>query len=177
MIKFEDVKQHKKEVKKLYREAFPADERAPFFMLIKRTERKENSFYAVTDNDGFAGLVYTIKSDKVIYVFFLAVIPEKRGKGYGTKILYEIKNKNPDLAVILMIEDTDIKDAPNYEERLNRLKFYKRNDFFQLGIKINEAGVKYELLGTKKDVVLEDFFKVMKKFLGKILFKLIYRRM
>ena len=177
MLCFEEAKKYKKEIKKLYREAFPADERAPFFMLLKRTEREENSFYAITDENGFSGLVYTMKSEKVIYIFFLAVLSQKRGKGYGTEILSKIRNMNPDRAVILMIEDTGITDAPNYEERIDRLGFYKKNGFYQLGIKINEAGVNYELLGTNRNVVLEDFLSIMKKFLGKLLFKYIYRKM
>lgn len=177
MLCFEDAKKYKKEVKKLYREAFPVDERAPFFMLLNKTKNQENSFYAITDEKEFLGLIYTIKAKKVIYVFFLAVVKDKRGCGYGTEILSEIKRMNPERAVILMIEDTGIKNAPNYDERINRLNFYKSNGFIQLGIKINEAGVKYELLGTKEDVVIEDFLKLMKKFLGNILYKIIYRRM
>ncbi len=176
-MEFVDAKNYKREIKTLYRTAFPANERAPFWMLLSKTKDERNDFYAVTDNGNFIGLVYTIKSDKAVYVFFLAVEKTKRGSGYGTKILEMIKNKYSDRPVTLMIEDTAITSADNYEERINRLEFYKRNGFKQLHIKINEAGVDYELLGTKDTVTLDNFFEIMKGFLGTYLFKFIYRKM
>lgn len=176
-MEFENAKEYKNKVRKLYRSAFPANERAPFWMMLSKTKDSDNNFYAVTDNSDFIGLVYTIKSNKAVYVFFLAVDETQRGKGYGTKILEMIKNRHPDLPVMLMIEDTDITDADNYKERLNRLEFYKKNGFKQLHIKIIEAGVNYELLGTEDTVTLDNFFEIMKGFLGGFLFKIIYRKM
>lgn len=176
-MKFEDAKSYKKQVRHLYRSAFPANERAPFWMLLSKTKDSKNSFFAVTDNDDFVGLVYTIKGTKAVYVFFLAVEDSKRGRGYGTKILRMIKDLYSEHSVILMIEDTEITEADNYEERLNRLGFYKKNGFAQLHIKINEAGVDYELLGTTDSVTLDDFLEIMKGFLGGFLYKFIYRKM
>ena len=146
-------------------------------MLLSKTKDERNDFYAITDNDDFVGLVYTIKSDKVAYVFFLAVDETKRGNGYGTEILQMIKDMHPDPPIILIIEDTEITNARNYEERLNRLEFYKKNEFKQLHIKINEAGVDYELLATADTVILDHFLEIMKGFLGGFLFKFIYRKM
>lgn len=176
-MEFVNAKEYKNKVRRLYRSAFPANERAPFWMMLSKTKDANNNFHAVTDNSNFIGLVYTIKSDNAVYVFFLAVDENKRGNGYGTKILEMIKNRHPDLPVMLMIEDTDIKDADNYEERLSRLEFYKKNGFKQLHIKIIEAGVNYELLGTEDTITLDNFFEIMKSFLGGFLFKIIYRKM
>lgn len=176
-MKFENAKKYKGKVKRLYKTAFPANERAPFHVLLSKTKDERNDFYAITDNDDFVGLVYTIKSDKVAYVFFLAVEETKRGNGYGTEILQMIKDMYPDRPVILMIEDTEITTARNYKERLNRLEFYKKNCFKQLHIKINEAGVDYELLATADTVILDHFLEIMKGFLGGFLFKFIYRKM
>ncbi len=176
-VEFVDAKIYKKEIKRLYRTAFPANERAPLFVLFHRTRNERNSFCAVVDKGEFLGLVYTIKSDKMVYVFFLAVDESKRGNGYGTKILDMVKTQYSDRGVALMIEDTTVTDADNYEERINRLGFYKKNGFKQLHIKINEAGVDYELLGTTENITLNDFFEIMKGFLGGTLFKYIYRKM
>ncbi len=176
-MEFANAKNYKKEIKRLYRTAFPADERAPLLVLYSKIKDERNSFYAVVNSGEFIGLVYTIKSDKVVYIFFLAVDEDKRGNGYGTKVLKMIKEKYSDRTVALMIEDTTIADAANYEERINRLGFYKKNGFKQLGIKINEAGVEYELLGTEDDVTLDDFLGIMRGFLGGVLFKYIYRKM
>lgn len=176
-MQFSDARKYKKQIKRLYRTAFPANERAPLFLLFRRTDNGRDSFRAVVDEEKFVGLVYTISTAKMVYVFFLAVEDEMRGKGYGTEILTQIKEMHSDKAVSLMIEDTEELDAENYEERLNRLKFYERNGFQKLSVKINEAGVSYDLLGTDASVTQADFLDMMKDWLGSFLFGIIYRKM
>ena len=177
-MEFSDAKIFKKQVKKLYRSAFPANERPPFIMLMKKADNKNNFFYAVVDNGDFIGLVYTICTEKIVYVFFLAVIESMRGKGYGADIIDRIKKISPNKTVTLMIEDTNEVHAVNYEDRLKRLEFYKNNGFYQLGIRINEAGVDFELLGTDLNVTQSDFLSFMKKYWGsKLLFNYLYRKM
>lgn len=175
-MEFVDAKKYKKEIKKLYRSAFPANERAPLFLLFKRTNNGRDLFSAVSCDGKFIGLVYTISIEKLTYVFFLAIKEELRGKGYGSKILDKIKNDSMDKTVILMIEDTKKENCDNLNERLERLKFYEKNGFLRLNIQINEAGVDYELLGTNKDVTQADFLSLMKKYVGSFLFKYLYRK-
>ena len=56
-MKFDDARKYKKEIKKLYREAFPADERAPLFLLFKKTNNGRDEFSAILDdNNNFTGL-------------------------------------------------------------------------------------------------------------------------
>lgn len=174
-MQFTDARKYKKQIRHLYRSAFPANERAPLGLLFHKTDNGKDSFYAVTDEDRFIGLTYTIESDKMLYVFFLAVTNENRGKGYGTKILDIIKKKYCDKTVCLLIEDTTITSADNFKERIKRLAFYERNGFTKLGIKIDELGVKYELLGTEENITQADFLSLMKDWLGGFLFKIIYK--
>ncbi len=176
-MQLSDARKYKKQVKKLYRSAFPANERAPLFLLLLRTDNGRDSFYAVEDNGRFIGLVYTISTAELVYVFFLAVTEEMRGKGYGTGILAQLKEMHGDKTVCLMIEDPEEPDAENMDERINRLEFYQRNGFERLYIKINEAGVNYELLGTDASVTQAAFLGMMKDWLGSFLFRIIYRKM
>lgn len=175
-MKLVDARKHRKEVKHLYVTAFPKEERAPFALLMQRVNNGRDSFYAVEDNGEFVGLVYTIQKDKLVYVFFLAVVEEKRGMGYGTRILRCIRRLHPGCVISLMIEDTEEKDVDNYEQRINRLGFYKANDFKQLDVRINEAGVAYELLGTDDSVTQADFLALMKDYTGPLLYKFLYRK-
>jgi len=175
MIKFENARNYKKQIKHLYRTAFPKEERAPLFFLFQKARQKNNSFYAIVDNEEFVGLVYTIETEKMVYVFFFAIEEAKRGKGYGTKVLSLIKEMYPDRAVTLEIEDTADKDADNYTQRINRLGFYQRNGFKQLQIRVNEAGVVFELLSTEEGITREEFLGLMKNFLGATLFRFVYR--
>jgi len=175
-MRFEDARKYKSEIKTLYKSAFPRNERAPFFLLMCRTDNGRDNFYAVIDEDNFIGLVYTISKENLVYVFFLAVTEENRSKGYGSKILDQIKKMNPDKIITLAIEDTEDKSADNAVERMKRLSFYEKNGFKRLYIKVNEAGVVYELLGTNPAVTQADFFDLMRDWLGGVLFKLIYRK-
>ena len=72
-MQFSDARKYKKQIKRLYRTAFPANERAPLFLLFRRTDNGRDSFWAVVDEEKFVGLVYTISTAKMVYVFFLAV--------------------------------------------------------------------------------------------------------
>lgn len=175
-MKLVDARKHKREVKQLYISAFPKEERAPFALLMSRVNNGRDSFYAVEDYGEFVGLVYTIKKESLVYVFFLAVVEEKRGMGYGTRILRCIRRLNPGCVVSLMIEDTEDSSADNYEQRINRLGFYQANGFQQLHVKINEAGVAYELLGTDDSVTQADFLALMKDYAGDLLYKFLYRK-
>ena len=175
-MEFADARKYKKQIKHLYKSAFPRNERAPLPLLFHRTDNGKDYFYAVIDKSEFIGLVYTIITEKLVYVFFLAVTEDKRGMGYGTKILDSIKEMYPNRAVILLIEDTKDKNADNIDERIKRLGFYEANGFKQLNISINEAGVAYELLGTEGFVTQADFLDIMKDYVGAFLFKIIYRK-
>ena len=113
----------------------------------------------------------------MVYVFFLAIEEDKRGKGYGSEVLETIKDMYKDRIVTLAIEDTVDIDASNYEQRINRLAFYKKNGFKQLDIRVKELSVVYELLGTKEGVTQNDYLMLMKGFLGGLVYKIIYSNM
>lgn len=173
-MKFTDARRYKKEVNGLYRRAFPAEERAPLPVLYHHMGNGKAHFYAVTDRDEFIGLVYTIYFRNIIYVFYLAIEEEKRGQGYGGKILRTLKRHAKGYTLILNIEDPNDTLAGNYEERVRRLGFYERNGFCDLHVKTNEAGVVYELLGTEQTVKQADYLALMEDFLGEILYKLVF---
>lgn len=171
-----DAKNYKKQIKRLYNAAFPKCEQTPFAFLFHKTKDARNTFYAVLDNDEFVGLTYIIQGERIVYVFYLAIEEKHRGKGYGSAVLSLVKVKHPDKVITLAIEDTAEVDAPNYAERISRLDFYKRNGFQQLGIRTNEVGVLYELLGTKTGITQADFLDLMKNYMGKFVFRFVYRK-
>ncbi len=90
-MQFEDARKYKKQIKKLYKSAFPRNERAPFSLLIRQTDNGRDNFFAVVEESEFIGLVYSISTEKLVYVFFLAVEEANRGKGYGSIILKKLR--------------------------------------------------------------------------------------
>ena len=75
-----------------------------------------------------------------------------------------------------MIEDTNIVDSFNYKERIKRLHFYVKNGFKQLNVKVNEAGVDYELLSTGSSVTQKEFLSLMRSYVNWLLYKILYRK-
>ena len=75
-----------------------------------------------------------------------------------------------------MIEDTNIVNSFNYNERIKRLHFYIKNGFKQLNVKVNEAGVDYELLSTGSSVTQKEFLSLMRSYVNWLLYKILYRK-
>lgn len=133
------------DVQTLYTEAFPEDERIPFGTLCNRAQMKNVHFNAWFDGTIFCGMTYTLSIDDFCYVLYLAISSNVRSHGYGTKILDALKVHYASLA--LDIEPV-VADAPNYDQRVRRLAFYKRNGFKPSGYEIEEDGERYTILST-----------------------------
>ena len=164
-----------KRIKKLYREAFPADERAPLFLLKKRAVQKKGDSWNVYDGERWIGWVYMIAYKELAYINYLAIDSSKRRKGYGVYVIEEIKKKYAGKKVFLALEQLDTK-AENYEQRLKRHAFYERCGLHDLPYKIKEASVVYSIMGNGEAVEPEEYKEMMDKFLGPFFTRLIDTR-
>ena len=140
-----------KNVKKLYIRAFPKSERLPYSVLKFLTLFKGISFNEYYDGDLFCGFTYTVETDYTLFIYYLAIDENLRGKGYGSKILSLIKNSYPNKTITLNVEPID-ENADNYSQRLTRLSFYKRNGFLDSGYTVYEVGGGFTVLYTPKNV-------------------------
>ena len=138
-----DQEDIKKEVSSLLESAFPEDERPPTFYFFKSLEKKENKLFAYYLDNTFIGFSFLSFYQDVCYIFFLAVSSNYRHQGFGGQIIEDIKNTYQDLVKLLCFEEVDPK-YPNYEERVNRRKFYYSHGFQPNNLKTNEYGVVYE---------------------------------
>lgn len=175
-MKFENAKKYRRDVTRLYRTAFPREERAPLALLFRRTKRENFDFYAVTEQGAFIGLAYVIRKGRQAYVFYLAVREDLRGQGYGGRILEALKEMLPDYILTLGIEDPHDETAENLPERIRRLGFYERHGFRLLHIRTKEAGVVYELMGTDSSIRKEEYLLLIKEFTGERVFRLVFSR-
>ena len=133
----------KKEVSLLLESAFPEDERPPTKYFFKSLERKENKLFAYYLDKAFIGFAFLSFYQDVCYIFFLAVVEDKRHQGFGGEIIEDIKKEYPDLVLLLCYEEVDPKYS-NYEERVIRKDFYYSHGFISNKLKTNEYGVIYE---------------------------------
>lgn len=146
----------------LFETAFPEKERPPFSMMLSWNH---DTFYGVYDNDSYVALADLIVYQDMIYVFFLAVMEECRGKGYGSQILADLKARFPNKRLFLLAEETGEQYSDN-EIRKKRLEFYAKNGFVPTGDVVVEFDVAYLLLCTSGPVSKKEFVAVMTSLIG-----------
>lgn len=171
-------REYSKKVIKLYNEAFPKDEKIPIWLLKLLARKNKANFYGIYDNKKFVGLIYNIYYKDIVFVFYLAIDKQTRGKGYGSKVLELIKQKYSKHRIILSIEQVD-KNSNNYEQRIKRKEFYIKNGFKDANYTIRERNIVYEMLyynESDKKVYLQEFKDLMKDYFGKILYHYFYKK-
>ncbi len=155
-----------KQIKKLYRLAFPWEERAPFFILMKKAKPSAADFWAMYDDKKWVGLAYVVKGDELAYIFYLAIKPDEQGKGYGGTALEILKDYYKGCKLFLALEPLD-QTADNYEQRIKRHLFYEKCGLSDMPYKIKEASVIYDIMGIGGIVEPEEYGRMMENYLGK----------
>lgn len=151
-------------VKSLYKKVFPRSERYPFIFLKLLSKRKMIEFNSYYDESKFIGFTYNIIYKSNIFILYLGVDPSFQSKGYGSKILTLIKSKYKDKNIILNTEQVDEKSS-NYNQRLRRYKFYKKNGFIDTNCIFDDSdGTIYSVLYTSSNFKKEEYEELLKKF-------------
>lgn len=165
MIRFEKIDENTnnlEEIKQLYLDAFPFEERIPFYIMVLVGNDKGVEFLSIYDDDTWLGFIHTLVGDELSYIFYFAIDNRLRRSGYGSKILHEYKKIHPRLS--LAIEPIE-ENSDNIKQRRKRLEFYKKNGFETLDTKVMEMGIEFELMGAKGMEIKEsDYKKLVKKF-------------
>lgn len=135
--------EYKKDIKNLYLQAFPKNERFPFWILKHSIKKGKATLEAIVNNDIFIGMEYVVNCDDSFYLMFFAIDKKLRNKNYGAKVLEDLNDKYK--TIFLSIE------KPKDELSQRRKNFYLRNGFFETNKYCSEAGVDYEILCNNKD--------------------------
>lgn len=150
------VSEHKNEIKKLYMNSFPKNERFPFWILKHCSKEKNVVFNVILEDNKLIGMEYIINYENISYLMYLAVDKSQRDKGYGSQILKDLNQEYN--TIILSIEKTnkDLKD-----DKQKRKDFYLRNGFNETNKFIKDNEVEYEVLCTNKEYDITE--KMLKK--------------
>ena len=84
---------YKNDIKKVYLNSFPKEERFPFGILEECAKEKKSYLYAILDNETFVGMYFIVNCDNAYYLMYFSVIDTLRNKKYGSKILQDLKEK------------------------------------------------------------------------------------
>lgn len=156
-----NLKEYNK-IKKLMLTSFPKNERYPMWLLELLSKRKCIDFSAFYDEEKFCGLTYSISSDKMTFLLYLAVNAEVRSKGYGSEILSCLKKSVPENIVVFNVEKPNT-NADNNEQRIKRVNFYLKNGFQTTNYELVDGNDIYSVLASDKNFSLEDYKNIMKK--------------
>ena len=145
---------------KLYKEAFPKEERIPWWLLRWNARRKGIGLTAFLDGDTFCGFTSSVTVEDLHFLLFFAVETALRGQGYGSRILSDIQKNHG--KVTLNVEPL-IDTAPNLKERQRRFAFYRKNGFLDTGYHVWEIGGKFRVLSTQRELDVPQYQKVFQK--------------
>ena len=155
------------QIKALYYEAFPRQERAPWFLLRSKLKSGMAEFYGIYDEKQFIGLLYQVYFRDIVFVFYLAIRPGLRGRGYGSAILDQVKLHSQGKRVILNIEAVD--SGENRQERVKRKQFYLKNGFQDSGFQTREKHVVYDMLWYGGKVSCSEYLELMEQLFREII--------
>ena len=152
-IKYIVYPKYKEKIKSLYFEAFPKNERFPFWILKHSIKKGKSTLIAILDDDKFIGMEYIVNCDDSCYLMFFAINKELRNKNYGSKTLMDLKLKYK--TIFLSIE------KPCDEMSSRRKQFYIRNGFYETNKFYEDNGVIFEVLCTNQDyIITEEVLKI-----------------
>lgn len=134
-------------LEKLARESFPPLEFVDPIKLIELEKSEGLCFWELYDKNLFVGFMTVISYGDITYLYYMAIEPNLREKGYGQKALDVLKELYLDTHIVVDEEILDEK-AENYEQRKKRRAFYLHNGFKPTGHYFNYLGIDYELLCT-----------------------------
>ncbi len=165
VLKRIDCEKGYRRVKKLYKEAFPANERAPFFLVKSRAESGKAELLEVWKDEAWLGFVYVLCREDLAYIFYFAIDSVFRGKGYGTEAVGAILKRYEGKRVFLALEDWREK-AGNRSQRLRRHRFYEKCGLKDLPYRLKEASVVYAIMGSGGVVEPEEYKGMADDWLG-----------
>ena len=130
----------------LYQQAFPAEDRFPFWGLRLFSLRPAIRFDAIVDEQQQPiGFVYLIYGEGLLFVLYFAIDAQCRSQGYGSRIIATLEQQYLSDTIVLDIRALN-PAAADAQQRQKRLDFYLRNGFHIAPFEWVEAAERYVIL-------------------------------
>ena len=144
-----------KEIKRIYCDAFPKEERMAFPLMVAMSKLWNTDFLAFYEDGCPIGLVYLAKNRRLVFVMFLAVTTEKRSQGYGSQILSYLREQYSQ-KIVISIEPC-VQNASDLSVRQKRKKFYLKNGYEKTGYYMKLNGIEQEVIISGGDFKKQEF--------------------
>ena len=149
-----------KQAKAIYLEAFPKEERLPWWLLRLNATRKGIDITGWLEEGQLRGITVSVTEGTLHFLLFFAIHPLCRGKGYGSAILEALKAQHE--TVVLNVEPL-VPDAPNLPQRQQRFRFYNHCGFRDTGYHVWEVGGMFRVLSTKETLDVPAYKQIFRK--------------
>ena len=141
MLSFEPLDTIPESVKALYDSSFPDEERIPYGNL-ERTFGNGGELVSFSDSGDFVGFCYSFEHEGVVFLVYIATVPESRGRGYGKEMLDAVRSMKTGKVVFLVLEGSDSDDPSDIRNR--RRNFYLRNGCRDTGFRVLSDDVYFD---------------------------------
>ena len=149
-----------KEAKAIYLEAFPKEERLPWWLLRLNATRRGIDITGWLEDGQLRGITVSVTEGGLHFLLFFAIHPQFRGRSYGSAILEALKAQYD--TVVLNVEPL-VPDAPNLPQRQQRFRFYNRCGFRDTGWHVWEVGGMFRVLSTKEALDVPAYKQIFRK--------------
>ena len=144
---------------KLYRSAFPKEERKPFSIIVNKYLQGIFDVWCICRGGKFSGIATTINHGDLILIDYLAVSPACRSQGIGSAALRLLKEKYDGKDLLLEIESV-YEDHPEKAQRLRRKAFYLSCGMKPMEVMVDLFGVPMELMSFGKTVTFQEYLRI-----------------
>lgn len=154
-------------VKDLYENAFPASEKKPFSMILKKREEGLAEILSIEDeNKQFCGLLITALYKDLVLIDYFAIDEESRGSGIGSEALKIFCNRYGNKRIFLEIESTVSDKEEDHDIKIRRKHFYQRNGFGCMPYLVLLFGVEMEIMTYNGKVSYDEYHELLDKVYG-----------
>ncbi len=175
-----DTELQLEQIKTLYREAFPADERKPFSLIMEKRQEGSMEILSLENRvNAPAGISITasptrhqvlgeailVYDNDLVLLDYFAIAPSLRGNGFGSRALELLQKRCGNRRFLLEIEDTS-RQVPDLEQRISRKNFYLRGGMTCMDYTVSLFGVGMEIMTYGCEVTYEEYFALYEHVFG-----------
>lgn len=159
---------------------FPKAELKPLEVILKAIDDCLYEPLGLFDESKFIGYTFLVKIGSDYLVDYLAVIPDERNNGAGSRLVQLLADHLKAAGdVIVEVEDPNLAaDAMAKDIQTRRYNFYLRNGCTDTGLRVKCFGVPFRILrvGQRKSEDHEALWKLYQEFYRRVLPKEMFEK-